>query len=364
MSFWKNLFSKEPVKTEPKQSARNRQLPSQQVAPEFGEVDVLAIDHQYNRILFTILMEPTGSEAEGWQTGVALDASASMQGEFGRLLVTGRCGPLPDVLKHHYEKQGWITKTQQDGITYSTFALPAVQDALERGHLEFTPNTVEPRAREFTAYLADNLDADGGTTVIYWACGDGTKLDVVGDLTGTDCQTASFAGPQNTAFGSSTHLAPAVRYFAERFRDAERGMYLFITDGRLDDLAAVKQYTIGLCREIAAGRRNPLKCVLIGLGDRIDEAQMEELDDLDSGTDVDIWDHKIAHEMRDIKEIFAEVVSENQIIAPTARILDSNGTIVKSFSDGLPAKVTFDLPRSSNWFELEVAGRRIRQSIY
>ena len=95
MSFWKKLFSKEPIKTEPKQSARNRQLPSQQVAPEFGEVDVLAIDHQYNRILFTILMEPTGSEAEGWQTGVAMDASASMQGEFGRLLVTGRCGPLP-----------------------------------------------------------------------------------------------------------------------------------------------------------------------------------------------------------------------------------------------------------------------------
>jgi hypothetical protein len=33
---------------------------------------------------------------------------------------------------------------------------------------------------------------------------------------------------------------------------------------------------------------------LVGIGDAINESQMEELDDLESGTDVDIWDHKIA----------------------------------------------------------------------
>ncbi len=367
MSLWDKFFGNTPPAVSnpavPQPApGRNRQLPSQQVAPEFGEVDVQPIGDQ-NRILFTILMEPTGAEAEGWQTGVALDASASMQGAFGRLLLPGPKGSLPEALQTQYERQGWITKTQQDGGSYLMYSMPAVQDALERGHFAYTRNEMEPQARAFTAYLADNLDADGGTTVIYWACGDGTRVEVVGDLTGEDCQQAAFIGPSSLEFGNATYLTPALRYFAEHFQDAKRGMYLFITDGRLDDLDAVKRYTIDLCREVEHGRRNPLKCVLIGLGDEIDEAQMEELDDLESGTDVDIWDHKIAREMRDLKEIFAEVVSESQIIAPTARIYDSSGQLVKNFSDGLPAKVTFDLPKNSTWFELEVAGRRIRQPI-
>jgi hypothetical protein len=367
MSLLDKLFGKKPPQPPSAGPAtpttgRNRQLPSTQVAKEFGEVDVQPVGG-HNQITFTILMEPTGAEAEGWQTGVALDASASMQGSFGRLLLPGPKGPLPAAVKVDYERQGWITKTKQDGIDYATYAWSAVEDALKRGYFIYSTNEVEPQARQFTAYLADNLDADGGTTVIYWACGDGAQIEVVGDLTGDDCQTATFTGPQHTRFGNATHLTPAVRYFADRFSDAQRGMYLFITDGLLDDLEAVKQYTVKLCREIAQRHRNPLKCVLIGLGDQIDERQMEELDDLDSGTDVDIWDHKIAKDMRVLQEIFAEVVSEHQIIAPTGRIYDADGQIIKNFTDGLPAKVTFELPRRSTWFELEVAGRRIRQSI-
>lgn len=367
MSFLEKLFGKKPSQpsgTGPAIPAmgRNRQLPSTQVAQEFGEVDVQPIG-DYNRVTFTILMEPTGAEAEGWQTGVALDASASMQGPFGRLLLPGPKGQLPSAVNADYERQGWITKTQQDGGSYTMYSTPAVQDAMDRGYFVYTQNVMEPQARQFTAYLADNLDADGGTTVIYWACGDGAQIDVVGDLTGDDCLTATFTGPHHAGFGNATYLTPAVRYFVERFQDAQRGMYLFITDGRLDDLEIVKQYTINLCHEIAQGRRNPLKCVLIGLGEQIDEQQMEELDDLDSGTDVDIWDHKIAKDMRVLQEIFAEVVSENQIIAPTGRIYGVDGQIIKNFTDGLPAKVTFDLPKSSTWFELEVAGKRIQQSI-
>ena len=367
MSLLDKLFGKKPSQPPQTSSAalalgRNRQLPSTQVAKEFGEVNVQPIgDH--HQVTFTILMEPTGTEAEGWQTGVALDASASMQGAFGRVLLTGPRGALPKSLQLHYKRQGWITKARQDNSNYILYSAPAVQDALERGHFVYTENMVEPQARQFTAYLADNLDADGGTTVIYWACGDGKQTEVVGDLTGEDCSTATFGGPQRNRFGNTTHLAPAMRYFVERFEDAQRGMYLFITDGRLDDLESVKQYTIKLCHEIAQGRRNPLKCVLIGLGDQIDEKQMEELDDLDSGTDIDIWDHKIAKEMRVLQEIFAEVVSESQIIAPTGRIYDAEGQVIKNFADGLPAKVTFDLPKTSACFELEVAGRRIRQSI-
>ncbi len=67
--------------------------------------------------------------------------------------------------------------------------------------------------------------------------------------------------------------------------------------------------------------------------------------------------------MRALIEIFAEVVSENQIVAPSATIYDESGNVAQQFSDGLPAKVTFTLPVESNSFELEVVGRRIRQTI-
>jgi hypothetical protein len=165
------------------------------------------------------------------------------------------------------------------------------------------------------------------------------------------------------AFGTGTHLQPAVKYFVERFKDAERGMYVFVTDGKLDDLGSVKRYCTGLAKDIHAGRRKPVKCVLIGVGTKIDEGQMEELDNLETGTDVDIWDHKIAKELRSVVEIFAELVTENQIVAPTATVYAANGTVAKRFTDGLPARILFSLPSGSEWFELEVSGQKIRQQI-
>lgn len=302
MGFFDKLFGKNKA-TE----VKRHQLPSDVVCKEFGEVDVRKLPDK-TEVWFTILMEPQGAEAEGWQTGVALDASRSMSSAFSK-------------------------------------------------------NEIEPLAQRITAYLASNLDADGGTTVIYWACGNGKQIEVIGDLTEEDCKTASFAGPSKTKFGASTYLMPAVRYFVDRFKDATRGMYIFITDGRLDDLNEVKRYTKQLAKRIAVGERNPLKCVLIGVGDKIDEDQMEELDDLETGTDVDIWDHKIAKEMRALLEIFAEVVSESQIVAPTATIYDDSGNVVQRFTDGLPAKVAFSMPASSKAFELEVGSRRVRQTV-
>lgn len=336
----------------------SHQLPSHMVANEFGEVNVRRRG-SILEISFTILMEPSGDLAEGWQTGVALDASASMKSEFGR----GLRGGIPSSLLGDYTRRGWVRELEHDGRRVQRFEAAAYQDAIRQGYVVPTENRVEPLARQFISYLADNLDEDGGTTVLYWALDDGRAIEVAGDFTGEQVRSLSFKGPKMHRFGAGTHLLPAMRYFVQRFRDARRGMYLFLTDGRIDDLEDVARYTAELCRAIAAGQHNAVKCVLIGVGDKIDEHQMERLDDLDTGTDVDIWDHKIAQEMRAVVEIFAEVVDENQIVAPTARIFDQTGQVVKVFGDGLPAKTTFQLPLNSSWFELEVSGTRIRQPI-
>ena len=71
---------------------------------------------------------------------------------------------------------------------------------------------------------------------------------------------------------------------------------------------------------------------------------MEELDDLDTGTPIDLWDHKLAAEMRVLQEIFAEVVDKNARIADNGRILDPQGQVVKDYSDtGMPAYLEFEM---------------------
>jgi hypothetical protein len=283
---------------------------------------------------------------------------------FGKGLEPGRRGEVPQRQWQEYLNKNMMQLVEHQGKQFPILSDACKQDLVDKGYFVWSKNTIEATAREFTAYLAANLDADGGTTVIYWACGDdGSDIEEIGDLTSDQCKGARFPGPQKYSFGNGTFLTPAVRYFAERFKDAKNGMYVFITDGELNDLDDVKWYTKKLCQEISAGARNPLKCVLIGVGDQINEGQMEELDDLDSGTDVDVWDHKIAADMRGVVEIFAEVVSENMIVAPTARIYDSTGAVVQNFTDGMAARVTFRMPATSDYFELEVGDQKIKQSV-
>jgi hypothetical protein len=336
----------------------HRQLPSSLVCKELGEVNISSTPSQVD-VVFTVLMTPSGSEAEGWQTGVALDASASMKNCYGRNLR----GKLPPDVEEEYRQRGWLTERVEDGKRSKVFAREAYEDAGKRGYFTMSENIIQPQAREFISYLANELDADGGTTVIYWACGDGSGVEEIGDFTADQCATLEIRGPSKTSFGAGTQLLPVMRYFADRFKDATRGMYIVLTDGRIDDLEGVKKLTVQLAKEIAAGKRNSMKYVLIGLGSAIDEGQMEELDDLDTGTDVDLWDHKIAVEMRSVLEIFAEVVSENQIVAPLGAIYDSQGKVVKRFSDGVPALINVSLPAKSPWFDLEVGTVRIRQTL-
>ena len=141
------------------------------------------------------------------------------------------------------------------------------------------------------------------------------RIEVLGDFTAQQCKQLAISGPTQHPFGAGTYLVPALHYFCERFAAARRGMFLFLTDGKIDDLDDVKRYSEELAKLVFSGQRNPLKCVLIGVGDKVDEHQMRELDELRNETGVALWDHKIAHNLRDLRDVFAEVVDENQIVA-------------------------------------------------
>ncbi len=293
------------------------------IVEPFGEVNVYPAAGGKTRVVATILMEP---HKEGAQTGIALDGSGSMAKLYG--------------------------------VDDGSRVLSAVFGGAKKLHNEITPI-----AQKVCAYLARRIDADGGTTCIYWATGEnGSKIEVVGDLRADEAERHVFGPPRE--FGTGTQLLPAVKYFVDRFKEAPWGFFVFITDGELHDLDAVKDYSSRLARDVSAKRRNPLKFVLIGVGASVNEAQMVELDDLDSGVDVDLWDHKLAAEMRMLEEIFAEVVDKNARVSDHGRIRDPQGRVVRDFSDtGLPAYLEFTMPAGSAYFTLEVNDSVIHQGL-
>ena len=105
------------------------------VVEPFGEVNVYPAAGGKVKVVATILMEP---DREGTQTGIALDGSGSMSDLYG---VDGGAR-----------------------IVSSLFAQKK------------RDNLITPVAQQVCAYLARNHDADGGTTVIYWAVGPGGAI--------------------------------------------------------------------------------------------------------------------------------------------------------------------------------------------
>ena len=353
-----------PLSSPPKSSAdllqnQNHQVSNKFLNPAFGELNVVPKDDRMD-IVLTILMEPI---KEGSQTGVALDGSSSMQDPFGRAWVYG--SNVDNSAVDRLKKEGKAKAIIQDGKTMLEYTTEGWQELINLGFVIQTSNIVEPIARDVIPHLAEKIDADGGTTLIYWACGPaGDQIEEAGDFTADEARIAGYNGPKQ--WGNGTQLLPGVRYFVERFDDAEWGFYVFITDGKIDDLEAVKNYTADLSRRIGAGKAKPVKCVLIGVGPDIDQSQMQQLDDLPEELDlpVDIWDHKIAIDMRDLKDIFAEVVDEAAIVAPNGRILDDSGQVAANFSDGVPTLLRFSLPLNAQSFTLEVGSNRIDQKLF
>lgn len=266
---------------------------------------------------------------EGAQTGLAIDGSASMQKLFG---------PVPAI----------------------------------------SPNLVQPVARKMCEYLAEKVDADGGTTVIYWATGnDGSEVQVIGDLKRDQALQYKFDRPKR--YGLKTKLLPCVQFFAEHpdLSLARLGVFVIITDGAVDDIEDVTTYCKSLAHKVAQQRANDPnknnpdkkyigpKFLIIGLGDDVRQDDMDTLDNLDTGyDDIDFWDYRLAAELSTIEEIFGELVDANRIIADSGKVYDDKNSVVQNYSDEhVPALLEFDLPASSKRFVVEIGDMRIEQAM-
>lgn len=333
-------------------------IPAQETAREFNNVKVRKNGDSF-QIQLTLMIQPQNNLCKAWKTGLALDASASMRKVYGRRLT----GVIPAKVASEYSNKGWLKKDNRDGHKVKLFTREAVDDALARGLVSATPNTMDFLGSEFIGYLARNLDIDGETTLIYWAGGNGDEIEVYGNVQENVYADLTIDGPEDIIFGKKTLLCPAVKFMVDRFAEYPLAMLVFISDGHIDDLPALKEYTTDLSAQIANNQHNLVKCILIGVGDNVDENALLKLDGLSSETFINIWDHMIVNDFHEVMEIFSEVIRNTQIVAGAGTVYDAGGNVIKSFPNGLPATVVFSMPVSSPWFELQFSDQRIRQTV-
>lgn len=271
-----------------------------------------------NRVVATLLHDPT---VEGLDVALYMDGSASMEPEYGPRGVLAKLGGVK--------------------------------------------NNVEPQMRWMLEYLASK-DRNGLLRTAYWATGDGTQLEVLGELSGPEAKDYKFPGPK--FYGKGTVMLPVLRDFvaymkAATTQGARRGLAVIITDSQLYDGDDVRAYSAQVAKEIAAGRLPRLNFVFVGVGAAVDEEQMERIShDTYPGVG-HLWCHRHADRMEEMADLVAVLVDSTMTVAAGGRVLDEQGRVLKLYEARLPAVLEFDVPSACTAFVLEVNGQKFTQRI-
>lgn len=269
------------------------------------------------RVVATLLHDPT---VEGLDVALYMDGSASMEDEYGPRGILAKLGPVK--------------------------------------------NQVEPQMQWMLEYLASK-DRDGILRVAYWATGSGADIELVGDLDGAKAKQYKFPGPRS--YGKATILLPVLRDYVTHIRKevtergARRGLAVIITDSQLSDPDDVIAYTQQVAKEIIAGRLPRVNFVLVGVGEQVDEEQMERVCHDEYPGLGHLWCHRVADRMEEMAELVAVLVDETMTVAAGGTIYDDAGKTLKVYEGRLPAVLEFDVPASCNAFTLEVGGQRFDQ---
>jgi hypothetical protein len=206
------------------------------------------------------------------------------------------------------------------------------------------------------AFLASRVDVERQTILSYMATGEeGRDIEEIGVLVEADFEGRSFSGPK--LYGSGTQLLPIVRHFVESYMsEVELGLCVILTDGKIQDSEAVGDYTHKLVRQIQKQERPLVKFVLVGIGDCVDEQKLSELDNLTMYPDLDLWDFRLARDLKSPSQIFTELVldyANRETVAEYGYIMDVEGRIVVDYRDsGVPTFMDFELPLGAEEFAL------------
>ena len=235
------------------------------------------------------------------------------------------------------------------------------------------PNYVEMVSRKVGEILC-GVTKNQKVSMLYWALGaGGEETEEIGEFDQSGSHSASIAGPKKGNWGTGTKILPPIKYIVEDvFDKVEAAMGVIITDGIIEDEQAAMDYCMDLGKRLVAEKKTEkFKLVLIGVGEEVDEGQLERFDDMFEDTDleedVDIWSHGVAASMQDESDIlgvlFGELISEETMVADSGSVLDANGNEIKSFPDGLPGKFRFDLPQGQTSFTVHTPRGEVNQDI-
>lgn len=280
------------------------------------------------KVIATLLHDPT---VEGLDMAIYMDGSASMADEYEN----------KPKSRSFWE---WITSKP----------------------VQILPNMVEPQVHWMLEYLATK-DRNGLLRVAYWACGEGgNQIEVVGELSGQDAKQHKFPGPKK--MGRRTMLKPALKDYvgyikAQAAQGAKQGCAVIITDGELHDADEVKAYSREIAREVVAGRLPRVNFVLVGVGNGVNEEQLEEVCHEEYPGLGHMWCHRIAEEITEVAQLVAVLVDENMTVAAGGTVYDDKGKVLKVYEGRLPAVLEFEVPEGCKSFTLEVSGQRHTQVV-
>jgi hypothetical protein len=285
---------------------------------------------EHGHVRATLLHDPT---VEGLDMAIYMDGSASMMDEYAR-------------------------RERKVGSLW--------QRLTGRAKVEQLPNQVEPQVQWMLEYLATK-DRNGMLRVAYWACGNGGKdVEVLGEFKGVDVKQYQFPGPE--VLGTGTNLVPAMRDYIEYLKaqvpkGARRGCAVFVTDGEIHDANEVIRYSGEVARQIATGKLPRTHFILVGVGDQVNEEQMEAICHNEYPGVGHLWCHRIAEEIQQLAELVAILVDETMTVAAGGTIYDDRGRALKIYEARLPAVLEFEVPPGCKSFTLEVGGQRFTQPL-
>lgn len=263
-----------------------------------------------------------------------------------------------------------------EGDSRAVLALDASRSIRDQfgigGIFDAKPNYVQGVSRKLGEILA-GVTRTGKVTMLYWAMGPGgAETEVIGEFDATASTKANIIGPKKkNGWGTGTRMLPAVKYIVEDIgKGAALTLGVIITDGIIEDEADCMTYCMKLGEAIVAGKQKAVKLVLIGVGAQINEKQLQDFNDMFEATPlkgkVDLWASGVAADMRDESDIsgvlFGELINEETMIADSGRVT-SKGTELRNFSDGLPGKFRFILPKGLTEFTVETPSGSVTQDV-
>ena len=239
------------------------------------------------------------------------------------------------------------------------------------------PNYVEAVARKIGAILC-GITKSGKVAGLYWATSaDGSKTEAIGEFDEAGWNAVTIGGPKRAQdWGRGTKLLPPVKHIVENIdKDSDWTMGVVITDGIIEDEKDVIDYCMRFGQDLekkwTAGTRkkDSFKFVLIGIGEEVDEAQFERLNDMfeDSPLEgkVDLWACGMVASMQEEADIlavlFGELMSEELIVSQSGSVADGSGKEICKWPDGVPGKFRFMLPKGEKSFTVHIPGQDITQ---